>query len=252
MSLRLLYELGKQGLVESVFIAAHAQELRKNIMPLGLKTGYTIHRRRVLRQADGVFPVSHYTGQLLKDDGVDADRIHVVPNGTEVARFMHLDRQAARKRFRSGYNLGNALLIGTVARLVPRKGIDTVIESMPRLLNECPELRYVIVGAGDDEQRLQKLAIEFNVSKQCVFLGRIPYDDLPRAYCALDCFVMPARQIGSSVEGFGLVFCEASACGTPVLAHTLEVFQMRLLMVEVVFWWSPTSSMRSFKESYRF
>ena len=99
-------------------------------MPLGLKTGYTIHRRRVLRQADGVFPVSHYTGQLLKDDGVDADRIHVVPNGTEVARFMHLDRQAARKRFRSGYNLGNGPLIGTVARLVPRKGLI-------RSLNRC-------------------------------------------------------------------------------------------------------------------
>ena len=72
----------KLGLVKRVFVAAHAQELRKNIMPIGLRRIYEWHRKRVLRQVDAVYPVSRYTGALLEHDGVDADKVVVVPNGT--------------------------------------------------------------------------------------------------------------------------------------------------------------------------
>ena len=64
---------------------------------------------------------------------------------------------------------------------------------------------------------MKQLAVDNGVAQQCRFLGKIPYEDLVGAYYAMECFVMPARQIGSSVEGFGLVFCEASACGIPVV-----------------------------------
>lgn len=207
----------KQGLIKSVFVAAHAQELRKNIMPLGLRTLYRRHRQSVLRRADCIFPVSHYTGNLLIEDGVVPQQITVVPNGTEVSRFQTDCPRAARDTFRQDFGLGDGPLIGTVARLVPRKGVDTVIQAMPQLLNVLPELRYVIVGDGADRQRLEQLAVSEGVDHRCVFLGKVPYESLVGSYFALDCFVMPARQIGSSVEGFGLVFCEASACGIPVV-----------------------------------
>lgn len=206
-----------KGLVDRVFVAAHAQELRKNIMPVGLQTVYRRHRQSVLRRADCVFPVSHYTGNLLVEDGVRPEHISVVPNGAEVSRFNVPCTSESRVKFRQQYTLGDGPLIGTVARLVPRKGIDTVIEAMPALLKQVPELKYVIVGDGDDRARLEQLAVSKGVSAQCVFLGKVPYEDLVNSYFALDCFVMPARQIGSSVEGFGLVFCEASACGVPVV-----------------------------------
>ena len=207
----------KMGLVKRVFVAAHAQELRKNIMPIGLRRPYVWHRKRVLRQADAVFPVSHYTGRLLQGDGVDSSKIVVVPNGTEVERFDVESSLAARRLFREKYALGAGPIIGTVARLVPRKGIDTVIRAMPSLLKSQPNLTYMIVGGGEDDARLRSLAESMGVTNQCRFLGKIPYEDLVGAYYAMDCFVMPARQIGSSVEGFGLVFCEASACGIPVV-----------------------------------
>jgi phosphatidyl-myo-inositol dimannoside synthase len=207
----------RKGLVERVFVAAHAQELRKNIMPTGLQTVYRRHRQSVLRRADCIFPVSHYTGKLLTEDGVLEHQISVVPNGTEAARFNVASASGARDSFRSQYDLGEGPLIGTVARLVPRKGIDTVIAAMPALLKVVPNLNYVIVGDGADRQRLEQLAVSLGVSARCKFLGKIPYEDLVNSYFALDCFVMPARQIGSSVEGFGLVFCEASACGIPVV-----------------------------------
>jgi len=207
----------RRGLVKKVFVAAHAQELRKNIMPIGLKRIYEWHRKRVLRQVDAVYPVSRYTGALLEKDGVDPAKVVVVPNGTEVGRFEVSEPEQLKFSFREKYQLGDGPVIGTVARLVPRKGIDTVIEAMPILLKSHPDLVYMIVGGGDDEQRLKQLAIQHGVARQCRFLGKIPYEDLVGAYYAMDCFVMPARQIGSSVEGFGLVFCEASACGIPVV-----------------------------------
>lgn len=207
----------RKGLVQRVFVAAHAQELRKNIMPIGMRRLYRSHRCNVLKNVDAIFPVSHYTGRLLLEDGVHASKIAVVPNGTEVKRFDVQSSHQMKADFRNTYGLGNGPLIGTVARLVPRKGIDTVIEAMPELLKTHPDLLYMVVGGGEDEARLKALAQSKGVQDHCRFLGKIPYEDLVGAYYAMDCFVMPARQIGSSVEGFGLVFCEASACGIPVI-----------------------------------
>ena len=207
----------RKGLVQRVFVAAHAQELRKNIMPIGLRRLYRAHRQKVLKNVDAVFPVSHYTGRLLLEDGVHASKIAVVPNGTEVERFDVQSPQQVKVNFRRKYKLGHGPLIGTVARLVPRKGIDTVIEAMPDLLKTHPDLLYMVVGGGEDEARLKALAQSNGVQAHCRFLGKIPYEDLVGAYYAMDCFVMPARQSGRSVEGFGLVFCEASACAIPVI-----------------------------------
>ena len=207
----------KKGMVSRVFVAAHAQELRKNIMPVGMRRLYRSHRCNVLTNVDAVFPVSHYTGRLLLEDGVHPSKIAVVPNGTEVERFAVPSPYHKKADFRKKYTLGKGPLIGTVARLVPRKGIDTVIEAIPELLKTYPDLLYMVVGGGEDEARLKALAQSKGVQDHCRFLGKIPYEDLVGAYYAMDCFVMPARQIGSSVEGFGLVFCEASACGIPVI-----------------------------------
>ena len=106
----------------------------------------------------------------------------------------------------------------TVGRLVPRKGVDTVIKALPLLLAEFPSLRYRVVGDGPDRKRLEGLAEALGVSGCVEFLGRVPEEELPRLYRQAHIFVMPTREEEADVEGFGIAYLEASASGLPVVA----------------------------------
>jgi phosphatidylinositol alpha-1,6-mannosyltransferase len=108
----------------------------------------------------------------------------------------------------------------TVSRLVPRKGIDLVIKSLPALLEGWPGLQYIVIGDGPDRERLQNLTRQFDVVGTVRFLGRVSEAQLRQQYHQADVFVMPSREIveSGSVEGFGIVYLEAGACGLPVVA----------------------------------
>lgn len=108
----------------------------------------------------------------------------------------------------------------TVGRLVPRKGIDTVIRALPALRDSFPQLTYAVAGDGPDRHRLEQLAAEHDVVGAIDFLGRVGGAQLPSLYREAHVFVMPVREsaTGTSLEGFGIVFLEASASGLPVVA----------------------------------
>ncbi len=200
------------GYPRRIAVAAHARELLlRPPVPL-ISTALDRLRRWVLTHADALFPVSRYTAGLLEHAGVRAERITVVPNGTDPERF-HPGDGAAREALRPGD--GPALL--TVGRLVPRKGIDTVLRALPRLLAGRPDVTYLIGGDGPDRGRLEALAAELGVAESVRFLGAVAASALPALYAACDVFVMPSRGVPPDVEGFGIVFLEASACGTPVV-----------------------------------
>jgi phosphatidylinositol alpha-1,6-mannosyltransferase len=108
----------------------------------------------------------------------------------------------------------------TVCRLVRRKGIDTVLQVLPALRAEMPDLCYRIVGDGPDRGYLEQVARDLDLLDVVKFLGRVSDDALPDIYRRSDIFVMPAREetTSASVEGFGIVYLEASASGLPVVA----------------------------------
>jgi Glycosyltransferase len=107
----------------------------------------------------------------------------------------------------------------TVGRLVPRKGVDTVLRALPLLRTSFPDLRYRVVGSGPYLERLMKLSHQLDVQGMVEFVGRVPESGLPGVYQNAHIFVMPVReeQGGASVEGFGIVFLEAAASGLPVV-----------------------------------
>jgi len=107
----------------------------------------------------------------------------------------------------------------TVGRLVPRKGVDTVLRALPPLLAEFPDLYYRVAGDGPGRPRLEQLARALGVAHAVEFLGRVPEEDLPSVYRSAHIFVMPAREEpkAASMEGFGIVYLEASASGLPVV-----------------------------------
>jgi len=115
-------------------------------------------------------------------------------------------------------------VIMTVGRLDERKGHDMVIRAVRLLVERFPQLVYMIVGKGREEQRLKGLAEDLSIGERIIFTGFVTDEALPDYYRLCDVFVLPNRetednkQMRGDYEGFGVVFLEASACGKPVIA----------------------------------
>ena len=121
---------------------------------------------------------------------------------------------------RQELGLDEKKVIVSVGRLVHRKGQDHLIESMPEILAKVPNAHLLLVGRGPYLEHLAKLVVVNKIENHVSFIGRVQYAELPRFICAGDVFAMPSRSrfAGLEVEGLGIVYLEASACGLPVVA----------------------------------
>jgi phosphatidylinositol alpha-1,6-mannosyltransferase len=146
-----------------------------------------------------------------------AARMVQLPPGVDEKVF-HPGSGGAEVRARLG--LTDRPVVVCVSRLVPRKGQDTLILAMPRILAQQPDTVLLIVGGGPYEKDLHRLAHETGVTDSVRFTGAVPWSELPAHYGAGDVFAMPCRtrRGGLDVEGLGIVYLEASATGLPVVA----------------------------------
>ena len=151
---------------------------------------------------------------MLDLGGIDPARVAVLPNTIDEARFTV---SARPERLVKRYNLqADERVVLTVARLDPGegyKGYDRVMRALPAIQAACGKVRFLLVGKGDDRARLEMIASDLGVERTVTFAGFVPDEELPDHYRLADVFAMP-----STGEGFGIVFLEAMACGTPVLA----------------------------------
>jgi len=171
-----------------------------------------------LRRADRVLAVSQFTANLVAQAGIPPNRIEIIHPGCDTNRFRPLPPSDELKTRLLGNRAGDRVIV-TVGNLVQRKGQDMVIRSLPLIRQSNPEITYLIVGDGPYRPELEKLAGAMGVKDRVIFAGRVAADDLPDIYALSDVFVMPSRERLDSddVEGFGLVFLEASACAKPVV-----------------------------------
>jgi phosphatidylinositol alpha-1,6-mannosyltransferase len=169
----------------------------------------------MLAQVDLFFPASDYMADLLRRHGVEDNRIKVIINGTDPEKFHPVNTQKARKII--GFE-GDKMLL-SVSRLVSKKGIDTTVKAFAEVLEDHPSSRYVIVGDGEQKEELLQLAANLGIADSVQFAGSIPHHhpDLIHYYNACDVFVQPSKTEKFNVEGFGIVFLEANACGKPVV-----------------------------------
>lgn len=205
----------QRGVVKNIFVAAHARELLFNPFekfPIA-KQWYEQYRKWMLSQVDLFFPVSDYTADLLRSYEVEDHRIKKVINGTDPAKFYPADTRKARKFL----NISAGKVLLSITRLVSRKGIDTALLAFKETLKNHPDSLFVIVGEGESKGKLQKLASKLGISEAVQFTGRVPHEHLNDYYNACDVFVMPSKTEPPNVEGFGIVFLEANACGKPVI-----------------------------------
>jgi phosphatidyl-myo-inositol dimannoside synthase len=173
---------------------------------------YTWVMARVFRGAAAILANSANTRDLVAGLGVERRRIHVVYPGVDTRRFhAGVEGRDMRDRLLAG---GDTLLV-TVGRLQRRKGHDQVIAAMRSLRETQPGLRYAVVGDGDERARLEGLVADYGLGGRVTFTGAVPWADLPAYVAAADLVVMPNRDEGGDIEGFGMVFLEAAACGKP-------------------------------------
>lgn len=179
--------------------------------------------RRVLREigrsSDVVTYISRYTRNRFAVAFGSETAFERLPSGVDIDRFRPDSNAGTRIRERHGLSSETPLIV-CISRLVERKGQDTLIKSMPEVLTAHPEATLLLVGVGPYGTRLQELAAQVGVSDSVIFAGKVDFDDLPAYYNSADVFAMPARTRGKGldVEGLGIVYLEAQACGVPVIA----------------------------------
>ena len=173
---------------------------------------------RVLRGASLVICAGNYpAGEAERAAGCTLPTV-VVPPGVDTDRFRPLD-EAERASVRRELGLPvDAPLVVSVSRLVPRKGMDTLIRAAARLGRTESDLVVAIAGSGRDRRRLEGLVASTGAPVR--LLGRVPEELLPGLYGAGDVFAMLCRSRwgGLEQEGFGIVFLEAAAAGVPQVA----------------------------------
>ncbi|MFD3565260.1 glycosyltransferase family 4 protein [Streptomyces sp. NPDC058686] len=175
--------------------------------------------RRIGESTDTITYLGEYTRSRIAAalTPAAAGRMVQLPPGVDEKTF-HPGSGGALVRARLG--LTDRPVVVCVSRLVPRKGQDTLILAMPRILAAVPDAVLLVVGGGPYEKELRRLAVETGVTDSVRFTGAVPWSELPAHYGAGDVFAMPCRtrRGGLDVEGLGIVYLEASATGLPVVA----------------------------------
>ncbi|MDD4995500.1 MAG: glycosyltransferase family 4 protein [Patescibacteria group bacterium] len=169
---------------------------------------------KILNKASGIVVNSEYTRGLISGLGVPDSKVLVVypcpafvPNRETIETYDVVAK----------YGLSEKRVLLSVARLVERKGIDKVLECLPRLYEKFKDIIYVIVGDGPDINRLAKIVDDLKIHNLVRFAGSVSDQDMSKFYSIAEVFALPSRQIGPDVEGFGMVYLEANLFGLPVV-----------------------------------
>ena len=166
----------------------------------------------VLLSAKRTIVLSDFTrDKLVATYGMDREHVLIIPGGVDIERFHPCsNRETIRKRLRLP---PDRFILLTVRNLVPRMGLENLIDAMRSVVNAIPEICLVVGGTGPLKSSLVKRRDDMGLHDHVLFTGFIPETDLPDYYRAADIFVLPTIEL----EGFGLVTLEALASGTPVL-----------------------------------
>jgi phosphatidyl-myo-inositol dimannoside synthase len=169
----------------------------------------------IYRHSERVLAISDFTAGAIGEFGVDKEKIHRIRLRVDTEKFHPgLNGRPLRERHKAT----DAKILLTVGRLIARKNHRLVLEALPKILEKFPETRYWIAGRGPEEEKLRQVCSSLGLEDNVRFLGYVPDEDLPGLFAACDLYIMPTLNLGGSVEGFGLVYLEAGACGKPSIA----------------------------------
>ena len=172
------------------------------------------YEKNLMKRSNALIAVSKYTVDELTDlYGIDEKKIHVIYNGVDTQRFKpRPNKSELRQEFGLDPKKKIVLFVG---RLYHRKGLETLLQSIPPLLQKERNVKFVISGTGfkQKEESLRNLAKELDIEDYVTFMGYVPDEKLPKLYSASDIFVLPAIY-----ENFPFAILEAQSSGVPVIS----------------------------------
>ena len=174
--------------------------------------------RRIASSVDVLTYLGDYTRTRLAGavGAANAAKLQRLTPGVDTELF----RPGLGAQVREDLGLSDRPVVVCVSRLMPRKGQDTLVRVLPSLQQEMGDVALLLVGGGPYRSRLESMVTEAGLQGSVRFTGSVPWESLPSFYGAGDVFAMPCRTRlgGADVEGLGIVYLEASACGLPVIA----------------------------------
>jgi len=179
---------------------------------------FSIAIARIGRSVDALTYLGEFTrGEIAKalNPASVAKLVRIAPGiDTE-----HFAPRSDAQGLRESLGLADKKVIVSVGRLVHRKGQDVLIAAMPEIIKSIDDVHLLLIGEGPYKRDLEKRLKNLGLENRVTFVGRVQYPDLPRYICVGDVFAMPSRSrlAGLEVEGLGIVYLEASACGLPVI-----------------------------------
>jgi len=178
----------------------------------------SILTNKLVRNIDFFMAVSDFTRKkFIGWTGLDREKGHILPNCVDMSRY---GTGPKAEYLLERYHLKGKKVLMTLGRLVSHeryKGFDEILEILPGLVETVPDVAYLIVGDGNDRQRLEEKAATLGIADRVVFSGFIPESEKADHYRLADVYVMPSRG-----EGFGIVYLEAMSCGIPVIASSVD------------------------------
>lgn len=190
---------------------AHGEEL----VVAGSSRQFAWLARRVYAASGAVVANSANTARLVRDICPTA-AVSIVHPGVDLARFAGA-ADAAAYRAAWGWT-PRTVVVGTLARMEPRKNHAAVLRAVARLRARGHDVAVVVGGGGEERPALERLAVELELGDAVRFLGIVPEGEKARFYQACDVFALPSVRAGLMIEGFGIVFLEAAASGVPTIA----------------------------------
>lgn len=182
---------------------------------------FSILMRIIGSSLDGIGYLAEYTRHEISKALRIRDRaklVQIAP-GIDIEHFKPVEDKSILQELRESLHLEHKRIIISVGRLVHRKGQDHLIEALPHLKGEFPDLHIILVGTGPYESYLRDLVEKKDLGDSVTFVGRLQLEELPRYLSLAEFFVMPSRDrlAGLEVEGLGIVYLEASSCELAVV-----------------------------------
>jgi glycosyltransferase involved in cell wall biosynthesis len=170
-------------------------------------------QRIALSKADSIWTISRYSrDRLCEANEINPKKVEILPCVVDGNVFTAAEKPP---ELIEKYGLADSKVLMTVARLWSGdiyKGVDVTIRALPKIVSVFPDVKYLVIGRGDDRPRLEQLAKDLGVGDRVVFAGFVATDTLVEHYRVADAYIMPSQ------EGYGIVYLEAMACGIPVLS----------------------------------
>lgn len=165
---------------------------------------------RILRRATLITCDAFHMRDEVMRFGVPAERIHIINFGIDTERFSPRPPTTA---IRANNDLGDAPSVISLRNFEPVYDIPTLLKAVPKVLDQHPNTRFMLVGRGSLELELKALASQLGIDHAVRFVGSVPNDQLPTTLCSLDVYVSTSL----SDAGIAASTAEAMACGLPVV-----------------------------------